>query len=332
SYTVVDGEVYYRENSVMTPVELSGDAKERVKGMVELRSIVNELIAYQLEDFLESDIAAKQAELNAAYDAFTTKFGLLNDRKNGRLFEDDSSYYLLCSLENLDENGKLKSKADMFTKRTIRPERAVTHVDTPAEALAVSIGEKGRVDLPYMAELLGTPEDFGRITEELRGVIFQDPSDQNWKTADEYLSGNVRNKLQIAKLAAANDPAFEVNVEALTAAQPKDLDATEIDVRLGATWISPDIIQKFMNETFQIPFYLRYAIRVKFSPSTAEWRIEGKTKTGHNDVMAYETFGTARASAYKILEDTLNLRDARVYDTVEDDSGKPKRVLNKKET
>ena len=302
SYTVVDGEVYYRENSVMTPVELSGDAN------------------------------AKQAELNAAYDAFTTKFGLLNDRKNGRLFEDDSSYYLLCSLENLDENGKLKSKADMFTKRTIRPERAVTHVDTPAEALAVSIGEKGRVDLPYMAELLGTPEDFGRITEELRGVIFQDPSDQNWKTADEYLSGNVRNKLQIAKLAAANDPAFEVNVEALTAAQPKDLDATEIDMRLGATWISPDVIQKFMNETFQIPFYLRYAIRVKFSPSTAEWRIEGKTKTNRNDVIAYETFGTARASAYKILEDTLNLRDARVYDTVEDENGKPKRVLNKKET
>ena len=304
SYTVVDGEVYYRENSVMTPVELSGDAKERIKGMAELRSLVNELIAYQL------------AELNAAYDAFTAKYGLLNDRKNGRLFEDDSSYYLLCSLENLDENGKLKSKADMFTKRTIRPERTVTHVDTPAEALAVSIGEKGKVDLPYMAELLGTPEDFGRITGELRGVIFQDPSDQSWKTADEYLSGNVRNKLQIAKLAAANDPAFEVNVEALTAAQPKDLDATEIDVRLGATWISPDIIQKFMNETFQIPFYLRYAIRVKFSPATAEWRIEGKTKTGHNDVMAYETFGTTRASAYKILEDTLNLRDARVYDTV----------------
>ncbi len=332
SYTVVDGEVYYRENSVMTPVELSGDAKERVKGVVELRSIVNELIAYQLEDFLESDIAAKQAELNAAYDAFSTKFGLLNDRKNGRLFEDDSSYYLLCSLENLDENGKLKSKADMFTKRTIRPERAVTHVDTPAEALAVSIGEKGKVDLSYMAELLGTPEDFGRITGELRGVIFQDPSDQNWKTADEYLSGNVRNKLQIARLAAANDPAFTINVEALTKAQPKELEASEIDVRLGATWISPDIIQKFMSETFRIPFYMRYAIQVKFSPSTAEWRIEGKTKTGHNDVMAYETFGTARASAYKILEDTLNLRDARVYDTVEDDSGKPKRVLNKKET
>nr|WP_242958141.1 SNF2-related protein [Faecalibacterium sp. An121] len=338
SYTVVDGEVYYRENSVMTPVELSGDAKERVKGMVELRGIVNELISYQLEDFPEADIAAKQAELNAAYDAFTAKYGLLNDRKNGRLFEDDSSYYLLCSLENLDENGKLKSKADMFTKRTIRPERTVTHVDTPAEALAVSIGEKGKVDLSYMAELLGTPEDFERITGELRGVIFKDPSEDvsdpeaGWQTADEYLSGNVRNKLQIAKLAAANDPAFEVNVEALTAAQPKDLDATEIDVRLGATWISPDVIQKFMNETFQIPFYLRYAIRVKFSPATAEWRIEGKTKTNRNDVIAYETFGTARASAYKILEDTLNLRDARVYDTVEDDSGKPKRVLNKKET
>ena len=338
SYTVVEGEVYYRENSVMTPVELSGDAKERVKGMVGLRSIVNELIAYQLEDFPEADIAAKQAELNAAYDAFTAKYGLLNDRKNGRLFEDDSSYYLLCSLENLDENGKLKSKADMFTKRTIRPERTVTHVDTPAEALAVSIGEKGKVDLSYMAELLGTPEDFERITGELRGVIFKDPSEDvsdpeaGWQTADEYLSGNVRNKLQIAKLAAANDPAFEINVEALTAAQPKDLDATEIDVRLGATWISPDVIQKFMNETFQIPFYLRYAIRVKFSPATAEWRIEGKTKTNRNDVIAYETFGTARASAYKILEDTLNLRDVRVYDTVEDENGKPKRVLNKKET
>ena len=338
SYTVVDGEVYYRENSVMTPVELSGDAKERVKGMVELRGIVNELIVYQLEDFPDADIAAKQAELNAAYDAFTAKYGLLNDRKNGRLFEDDSSYYLLCSLENLDENGKLKSKADMFTKRTIRPERTVTHVDTPAEALAVSIGEKGRVDLSYMAELLGTPEEFERITGELRGVIFKDPSEDvsdpeaGWQTADEYLSGNVRNKLQIARLAAANDPTFAVNVEALTKAQPKELEASEIDVRLGATWISPDIIQKFMNETFQIPFYLRYAIRVKFSPATAEWRIEGKTKTGRNDVMAYETFGTARASAYKILEDTLNLRDARVYDTVEDDSGKPKRVLNKKET
>ena len=338
SYTVVDGEVYYRENSVMASVNLNGDAKERVKGMVELRGLVNELIVYQLEDFPDADIAAKQAELNAAYDAFTAKYGLLNDRKNGRLFEDDSSYYLLCSLENLDENGKLKSKADMFTKRTIRPERTVTHVDTPAEALAVSIGEKGKVDLSYMAELLGTPEDFERITGELRGVIFKDPSEDvsdpeaGWQTADEYLSGNVRNKLQIAKLAAANDPAFEVNVEALTKAQPKDLDATEIDVRLGATWISPDVIQKFMNETFQIPFYLRYAIRVKFSPATAEWRIEGKTKTNRNDVIAYETFGTTRASAYKILEDTLNLRDARVYDTVEDDSGKPKRVLNKKET
>ena len=338
SYTVVDGEIYYRENSVMASVNLNGDAKERVKGMVELRGLVNELIVYQLEDFPETDIAAKQAELNAAYDAFSTKFGLLNDRKNGRLFEDDSSYYLLCSLENLDENGKLKSKADMFTKRTIRPERAVTHVDTPAEALAVSIGEKGKVDLSYMAELLGTPEDFGRITGELRGVIFKDPSEDvsdpeaGWQTADEYLSGNVRNKLQIARLAAANDPAFTINVEALTKAQPKELEASEIDVRLGATWISPDIIQKFMSETFRIPFYMRYAIQVKFSPSTAEWRIEGKTKTGHNDVMAYETFGTARASAYKILEDTLNLRDARVYDTVEDDSGKPKRVLNKKET
>ena len=338
SYTVVDGEVYYRENSIMTQAELSGDARERVKGMVELRQVVNELIQYQLEDYPDADIQVKQAELNTAYDAFAAKFGLINDRKNGRLFEDDSSYYLLCSLENLDENGKLKSKADMFTKRTIRPEHSITHVDTPAEALAVSIGERGRVDLPYMSELLGTPGDYERITSDLQGVIFKDPSvdttdpEAGWQTADEYLSGNVRNKLRIAQLAVQTNPEFAPNVEALTKAQPKDLEASEIDVRLGATWLDPKVIQQFMLETFQVPFYLRHAVQVKFSPATAEWRIEGKTKTGFNDVAAYETYGTKRANGYKILEDTLNLRSVRVYDTIEEADGSKKRVPNKKET
>mgnify|MGYP001851309919 CR=1 FL=1 len=338
SYTVVDGEVYYRENSIMTQAELSGDARERVKGMVELRRVVNELIQYQLEDYPDADIQAKQAELNTAYDAFAAKFGLINDRKNGRLFEDDSSYYLLCSLENLDENGKLKSKTDMFTKRTIRPEHSVTHVDTPAEALAVSIGERGRVDLPYMSELLGIPGDYERITSDLQGVIFKDPSvdatdpEAGWQTADEYLSGNVRNKLRIAQLAVQTNPEFAPNVEALTKAQPKELEASEIDVRLGATWLDSKVIQQFTLETFQVPFYLRHAVQVKFSPATAEWRIEGKTKTGFNDVAAYETFGTKRANGYKILEDTLNLRDVRVYDTIEEADGSKKRVLNKKET
>lgn len=257
SYTVVDGEVYYRENSVMTQVELSDTAKGRVTGMVELRQIVNELIDQQLNDYPDADIKATQEKLNTAYDAFSAKYGLLNDRKNGRLFEQDSSYYLLCSLENLDEQGRLKSKAAMFTKRTIRPECTVTNVDTPTEALAVSIGERGRVDLPYMAELLGTPGDYERITSELSGVIFKDPGadptdpEAGWRMADEYLSGNVRAKLRMAQLAAETNPEFAVNVTALEKAQPKDLEASEIDVRLGATWLAPEIIQKFMAETFQ---------------------------------------------------------------------------------
>ena len=276
SYTVVDGEVFYRENSVMTQVELSDTAKGRVTGMVELRQIVNELIDQQLNDYPDEDIKATQERLNAAYDAFTAKYGLLNDRKNGRLFEQDSSYYLLCSLENLDEQGQLKSKAAMFTKRTIRPERTVTSVDMPSEALAVSIGEHGKVDLPYMAELLGTPGDYGRITAELSGVIFKDPAadptdpEAGWQMADEYLSGNVRDKLRMAQFAAESHPEFKVNVDALIKAQPKDLEASEIDVRLGATWLDPDIIQKFMTETFQIPYYLRYAVKVRYSPYTAE--------------------------------------------------------------
>ena len=338
SYTVVDGEVFYRENSVMTQVELSDTAKGRVTGMVELRQIVNELIQQQLEDYPDADIKATQERLNAAYDAFTAKYGLLNDRKNGRLFEQDSSYYLLCSLENLDEQGQLKSKAAMFTKRTIRPERTVTSVDTPSEALAVSIGEHGKVDLPYMAELLGTPGEYGRITTELSGVIFKDPAadptdpEAGWQMADEYLSGDVRAKLRMAQFAAETNPEFAVNVDALIKAQPRELEASEIDVRLGATWLAPEIIQKFMTETFQIPYYLRHAVKVRYSPYTAEWRVEGKTATGRGDIISSETYGTSRANAYKILEETLNLKDVRIYDTIEDAEGKPKRVLNKRET
>ena len=338
SYTVVDGEVFYRENSAMTQVELSDIAKGRVTGMVELRQIVNELIDQQLNDFPDEDIKATQAKLNAAYDAFTAKYSLLNDRKNGRLFELDSSYYLLCSLENLDEQGQLKSKAAMFTKRTIRPERTVTSVDTPSEALAVSIGEHGKVDLPYMAELLGTPGEYSRITTELSGVIFKDPAadptdpEAGWQMADEYLSGDVRAKLRMAQFAAETNPEFAVNVDALTKAQPRELEASEIDVRLGATWLAPEIIQKFMTETFQIPYYLRHAVKVRYSPYTAEWRVEGKTATGRGDIISSETYGTSRANAYKILEETLNLKDVRIYDTIEDDEGKPKRVLNKRET
>ena len=339
SYTVVDGEIYYRENSIMTQIELSDNAKGRVAGMVELRQIVNELIQQQLNDFPDEDIKASQAKLNAAYDAFTAKYGLINDKKNARLFDDDSSYYLLCSLENLDENKNLKSKADMFTKRTIRPERVVTSVDTPSEALAVSIGEHGKVDLPYMAELLGTPGNCERITTELSGVIFKDPAadaddpEAGWQTADEYLSGNVRDKLRMAQLAAESHPEFKVNVDALTKAQPKDLEASEIDVRLGATWLAPSIVQQFMMETFQPPYRIRYnnAITVRYSPYTSEWRISNKSATGFGDIMATETYGTRRANAYKILEDTLNLRDSRVYDTIEED-GKEKRVLNQNET
>ena len=339
SYTVVDGEIYYRENSIMTQIELSDNAKGRVAGMVELRQIVNELIDQQLNDFPDEDIKASQAKLNYAYDAFTAKYGLINDKKNARLFDDDSSYYLLCSLENLDENKNLKSKADMFTKRTIRPERVVTSVDTPSEALAVSIGEHGKVDLPYMAELLGTPGNYERITTELSGVIFKDPAadaddpEAGWQTADEYLSGNVRDKLRMAQLAAESRSEFKGNVDALTKAQPKDLEASEIDVRLGATWLAPSIVQQFMMETFQPPYRIRYnnAITVRYSPHTSEWRISNKSATGFGDIMATETYGTRRANAYKILEDTLNLRDSRVYDTIEED-GKEKRVLNQNET
>ena len=305
--------------------------------MVELRGIVNELIEYQLEDFPDEMISQKQEKLNTAYDAFTAKHGLINHRANAQAFAEDSSYYLLCSLENVDEDGKLKSKADMFTKRTIKPERRVTSVDTPSEALAISIGERGKVDLPFMAQLLGTPEEYDTIMTELQGVIFKDPMgpdtpEVGWQTADEYLSGDVRSKLRIAEMATKQDASYRINVEALKKAQPKDLDASEIDVRLGATWIDPAYIQQFMQETFETPYYLRRAIEVKFSEMTAEWRISGKSAPSYNDVAAYMTYGTDRANAYRILEETLNLKDIRIYDTIEDPDGKQKRVLNKKET
>lgn len=337
SYAVVEGEIYFRENSIMRHVELNEKAKERITGMVELRGIVNELIEYQLEDFPDEMIFQKQAELNAAYDEFTEKYGLINHRSNAQVFSDDSSYYLLCSLENVDEDGNLKSKADMFTKRTIKPEHKVTSVDTPSEALAISIGERGRVDLPFMAELLGTPGEYETIQTELRGVIFKDPMasadpEAGWQTADEYLSGDVRSKLKVAQLAAERDAAFRINAEALKKAQPKDLDASEIDVRLGATWVDPAYIQRFMEETFETPYSLRRSIEVKFSEMTSEWRINGKSSPSSNDVAAYVTYGTERANAYRILEETLNLKDIRIYDTFEDADGKQKRVLNKKDT
>ena len=335
SYTVVDGEVYYRENSRMVKPDLNATAMERVKGMVELRDCVHHLIDLQMWESDPLEIRQEQQRLNALYDAFSAKFGLINDRGNRLAFSDDSSYYLLCSLEVLDEDGKLERKADMFTKRTIKQHRAVSSVDTASEALAVSIAEKACVDMEYMSQLTGKTAE--EIAAELTGVIFKDPAFGNdplsgWQTADEYLSGNVRQKLRAAQRAADRDPAFAVNVEALKAAQPKDLDASEIEVRLGATWIHPDYIRQFMYETFDTPRYLRGAIDVKYSAFTAEWQITGKTKIPYNNIAAYTTYGTDRANAYRILEDSLNLRDVRIYDTIEDADGKERRVLNAKET
>ena len=336
SFTVVEGEVYYRENSIMVKPDLNATAKERVKGLVGLRDCVSELINLQMDEFTsDAEVRLKQAELNERYDDFSAKFGLINDRSNRLAFSNDSSYYLLCSLEVIDENGKLERKADMFSKRTIRQHRSVESVDTAVEALAVSIGERARVDLPYMASLCG--KSIEEVTADLQGVIFKDPaygSDplQGWKPADEYLSGNVRQKLREARRAAENDPQFEINVAALEKAQPKDLDASEIEVRLGATWIDKKYIQQFMEETLDTPYYLRDRIQVNYSPYTAEWQITGKTAVSSRDVAAYTTFGTDRANAYRLLEDSLNLRDIRIYDTVEDPDGKERRVLNAKET
>ena len=337
SYTVVDGQVYYRENSRMVRPDLNATAEARIKGLVGLRECVQELIDLQMDAAVsDSVITQKQMELNLLYDDFATKYGLINDRGNRLAFADDSSYYLLCALEIIDEDGKLERKADMFTKRTIKPHQAVASVDTASEALAVSISEKACVDMTYMSQLTGKSRE--ELAGELQGVIFCVPGQMeqdgtpHYVTADEYLSGNVRRKLRQAQRAAEQNPAFAVNVEALTAAQPKDLDASEIEVRLGATWIDKEYIQQFMYETFHTPYYLQRNIEVNYSSFTAEWQITGKNTVAYNDVAAYTTYGTSRANAYKILEDSLNLRDVRIYDTVEDADGKERRVLNAKET
>ena len=332
SYAVVDGEVYYRENSVMVKPNLNATAKERVKGMAELRDCVHRLIDLQMWESDDISIRAEQQKLNRLYDRFTEKYGLINSRGNALAFADDSSYYLLCSLEMLDDEDKtkLKGKADMFTKRTIRQRQSVTSVDTAAEALALSIGEKARVDMAYMSQLTGKSEE--DIINELNGVIFLDPVYGDWQTADEYLSGNVRKKLREAENAAVDSPGYLPNVEALRAAQPKDLDASEIEVRLGATWIDKKYIQQFMFELLEPPLYARRSLEVNYSEFTAEWNISGKNSIPYNDINARMTYGTDCANAYKILEDTLNLRDVRIYDTVRDADGKEKRVLNSKET
>ena len=332
SYAVVDGEVYYRENSVMVKPSLNATAKERVKGMAELRDCVHRLIDLQMWESDDASIRTEQQKLNRLYDRFTEKYGLINSRGNALAFADDSSYYLLCSLEMLDDEDKtkLKGKADMFTKRTIRQRQSVTSVDTAAEALALSIGEKARVDMAYMSQLTGKSED--DIIDELNGVIFLDPVYGDWQTADEYLSGNVRQKLREAENAAVDSPGYLPNVEALRAAQPKDLDASEIEVRLGATWIDKKYIQQFMFELLEPPLYARRSLEVNYSEFTAEWNISGKNSIPYNDINARMTYGTDCANAYKILEDTLNLRDVRIYDTVRDADGTEKRVLNSKET
>ena len=337
SYAIVDGQVYYRENSRMVRPDLNATAEARVKGLVGLRDCVQELIDLQMDAAVpDSTITQKQAELNSLYDSFSAKYGLINDRANRLAYADDSSYYLLCALEVIDEDGKLERKADMFTKRTIKPHQAVAVVDTASEALAVSISEKACVDMDYMSQLTGKTKE--ELAGELQGVIFRVPGQleqdgtPHYVTADEYLSGNVRRKLRQAQRAAQQDPSFAVNVEALTAAQPKDLDASEIEVRLGATWIDKEYIQQFMYETFDTPFYLQRNIEVNYTPFTAEWQITGKSSVSQNNVAAYTTYGTSRANAYKILEDSLNLRDVRIYDTIEDADGKERRVLNAKET
>ena len=337
SYTLVDGEVYFRENSIMVRPDLNGTAKERIKGMLALSACVHELIDLQMQESTpDSAIAEKQGELNRLYDSFTEKYGIINSRGNRLAFSDDSSYFLLCALEVMDDDGNFQRKADMFTKRTIQPHRVVTSVDTASEALTLSIAEKAEVNMEYMSSLTGKTAE--ELASELRGVIFHDPTLGNaedgmgWVTADEYLSGNVRQKLRQAEAAAAENPAYQVNVEALLAAQPKDLDASEIEVRLGATWIDKSYIKQFMFETFDTPSYLRYSMDVQYSPYTAAWSISNKTRISYNDVAAWNTYGTDCVSAYEILEDSLNLRDVQVFDTIEDADGKKKRVLNAKET
>ena len=336
SYTVVDDKVYYRENSIMVRPELNAAAQERVKGMVAIRDCVHQLMDAQLEDYGDDAIHALQGELNRLYDDYTAKYGLISSRANSLAFRNDSSYYLLCSLEILDEEGNLARKADMFTKRTIRRQRAIDHVDTAVEALAVSIAEKARVDVPYMAELTYKTEE--EIATELTGVIFRLPAPVDDKgkpryvTADEYLSGNVRQKLREARAAADVSPVFVPNVQALEKAQPKDLEASEIDVRLGATWVGKEYVQQFMEELFEIPLYQRRAVQVQYSEYTSEWHITNKNALSYNNVPVNLTYGTDRVNGLRILEDSLNLRDVRIYDIIEDPDGKEKRVLNQKAT
>jgi N12 class adenine-specific DNA methylase/adenine-specific DNA methylase len=336
SFTVAGGKIYFRENSKMNLIETSATGENRIKGMIEIRDCVRQLIEYQTEDYSDEDIRQTQTLLNQLYDRFTAKYELLNSRANSTVFSDDSSYPLLCSLEILDDEGNLKRKADMFSKRTIRRRTDVAHVDTASEALAVSIAERARVDLGYMASLMGKSGDIDSVVNELSGVIYKEPAAgedpyTGWQTADEYLSGNVRTKLTIARKAADDNPAYAVNVEALEAVRPVDLSAAEISVRLGATWLPPDIVEQFVHELLTPAFYIRRNIRVHYMPYTSEWNIEGKNQDRTN-VKANATFGTERASAYKIIEETLNLRDVRVFDAVYDDNGNRTYVLNKKET
>ena len=330
SFTLVDGEVYYREGGIMVRQDVSAAMTERIKGLMELRDCTRKLIQLQTEDASDAEIAAEQRRLNRLYDAYTVKYGLISNRENKRAFSDDSSYYLLCSLEILDEDGKLERKADMFTRRTIQPHRPVEHTETAAEALAVSLNELGRVDMEYMSRLCGKSET--EIAAELSGVIFRVPGEERYATADEYLSGNVREKLREAEAVAKDDASFNINVEALKAAQPRELTASEIDVRLGATWIEPRYIEQFMVNTFQPSYWASRSMSVNYSPYTSEWRIEGKSAVSATDVNAFSTYGTSRISAYKILENTLNLRDVRIYDKIEDADGTERRVLNVKET
>ena len=336
TYVLVDGTIYYRENSIMRKVDRAAAAKERTKGLLEIREALNAVIQRQLDDAPDEEIQSLQRQLETAYDAFSKKFGLINDKQNARMLDGDSSYFLLCSLENLDENGELLSKADIFSKRTIRAQKDITSADTPADALAISIGEKGHVDLTYMAELLGKSGQEDEVAKALKGVIFRDPQEENeqmaWKTADEYLSGDVRSKLRLAMLAVSRDSEYEANVQALQAAQPKDLTASEIDVRLGATWIDQEYIQEFMHDTFHTPYYLRERITVTFVSTTGEWRVNAKNAISYNDVNAYTQYGTSRMNAYAILEQTLNLRSVTVYDRVTDADGTTRSIVNPKET
>ena len=337
SYTEVGGKLYFVENGERVPVEVPATTEKRIRGMIGLRDVTRNLIELQLYGGTDEEIRTAQEKLGKAYDAYTAEYGLLNSAGNKRAFEQDSSYCLLCSLEVLDEDGNLERKADMFTKRTINQQMTIDHVDTASEALAVSIGERARVDLEYMASLLGTPGETDSIIRDLKGVIYKNPEAgggplNGWETADEYLSGNVRKKLAAARAAAENDPAFAENMAALEQAQPKDLSAAEIDVRIGVTWIDPQYYTQFVHELLKPPFYLKKDIQVRYSPATGEWNVSGKSRDSLNNSLAYVTYGTKRRNAYAIIEDSLNLRDTRIYDTVHNPDGTTSRVFNSKET